>query len=210
MLIRCHMLGKIMTEPKEKKEVLSVGAKTILKSLAKQEFYGFENRVDGKYTDKGLIVEQQSIDLYNSVFFTNYQKNTERRNNKWLTGECDIFKGKDIGTTDIKSSWSLATFPALSEDAHDKEYEWQGRGYMMLWDTCQHEVAHCMVNTPDELIKYEDQGLHYVDHIPKERRITLIAYERDEKLEALIRVKCEAAQEYYQRVIEQINKEHDL
>lgn len=205
--IRPHALGKIMTDAKSKKpEDLSVGAMTYCRELAKQAVYGFTPSVSTKYTDKGQIVEPQSIALYNEVFFCNLKKNTERRENPWLSGECDIYTGQKI--IDIKSPWSLATFPATKADAHDTDYEWQGRGYMMLWDCDFFEVAYCLVSTPEELIGFEDSALHYVDEIAPELRITTICYERDEEKEQKIIAKVKAAQNYIDEVIQQIIIEH--
>ena len=87
---RASSIGEIMTDPKGKDEVLSVGAKTYLEKLAKQFVYGYDEVISGKYMDKGIQVEDQTIELINRVFFTNYKKNTERRINEWVTGECDI------------------------------------------------------------------------------------------------------------------------
>lgn len=205
--IRASSLGLIMTEPKAKDEILSVGAKTFLDGIAKEYSYGFHEVISGKYMDKGIIVEDQSIELYNSVFFTDYVKNTERKTNKWLTGECDIFvPGKKI--IDIKSSWSLPTFPSVARQGRDKLYEWQGRAYMMLWDVDLFDIAYCMVNTPDELIKYEQEELHYVDHINESMRVTIVPYERDKSLEEKIKIKVEAAQEYLGNLVAQISVEH--
>ena len=204
--IRASSLGLIMTEPKVKTDILSVGAKTYIKKLAREFVYNFEEDISSKYMDKGIIVEDTSIALYNSVFFTDYKKNTERKTNQWLTGECDIYTGKKI--IDIKSSWSLATFPCISEDGIDKGYEWQGRAYMMLWDCEEFENAYCMVNTPEELIKYEQEELHYVDNIEEALRITITPYKRDLELEEKIKVKCEAAQNYFNEVVERIALDH--
>jgi len=204
--IRASALGDLMTVPKEKTEILSKGAKTVLDKMAKEFVYGFNEVISGKYMEKGIIVEDQSIELYNSVFFTNYQKNTERKTNDWLTGECDIFTGSKI--IDIKSSWSLPTFPATSEDGLDKGYEWQLRAYMMLWDVDEAEIAYCMVNTPDELIKFEQEELHFVDHIPEHLRVTIVPYKRDKGLEEVIKSKVEAAREYLASKVKQINQQH--
>jgi hypothetical protein len=205
---RASSLAEIMTAPKEKGEILSKGAKTYLEAMAKEYVYGYNQVVTGKYMDKGQIVEEESIALYNSVFFTNYTKNTERRNNDWITGECDIFTGSKI--IDIKSSWSLATFPATAEAGRDKTYEWQLRAYMMLWDVDQAEIAYCMVNTPDELIKYEQPELHYVDHIDEALRVTVVPYERDRALEDKIKVKVDAARAYLEEVVATIQRQHSL
>lgn len=205
---RASSLADIMTEPKDKDEILSKGAKTALEKMAKEYVYGFNEVINGKYMEKGIIVEDQSIALYNSVFFTDYKKNTERRSNEWITGECDIFTGSKI--IDIKSSWSLATFPATSAAGIDKTYEWQLRAYLMLWNVDHAEIAYCMVNTPDELIKYEQEELHYVDHIDEALRVTIVPYQRDLKLEEKIRAKVDAARDYLQYLVVQIKEQHNI
>lgn len=204
--IRCSSLSKIMTEPKSKDEVLSVGAKTYVEDLAKQFVYNFEKEISAKEMEKGLIVEQQCIDLLNEVLFSSFVKNTERRTNDWLTGECDIFTGKKIH--DIKAPWSLATFPATVFAGRDKDYEWQLRGYMMLWDVDESEIDYCMVNTPDELIRYEPEAIHYVDHIDPMLRVTRVPYARDTSLEGKIKQKVDAARQYFDLIVQTIAEEH--
>jgi hypothetical protein len=203
---RASSLSRIMTESPKKDEALSVGAKTELEKMAKEFVYGYTDEVSSKYTDKGLQVEPESLDLYNSVFFTDYKKNTERKTNDWITGECDIFTGSKI--IDLKSSWSLLTFPATSASGRDKDYEWQGRAYMWLWDVEEFEIAYCMVNTPQELIGYERDEIHYVDHINPLLRITRVPYTRDKALEDRIKFKVEAANAYLESLIKQIAEEH--
>lgn len=192
-----------------KDKSLSAGAKTYIEGIAKEYLYGFHEVVTGKYMDKGLIVEDQSIELYNSVFFTNHKKNKERRSDDYLTGECDIIV-PGVKGIDIKSAWSLATFPATAAAGADKLYEWQCRGYMRLWNVPKWEVAYCMVNTPDELIKYEQEELHYVDHIDEALRVTVVQYERDMDLEAKIVCKVEQARRYLDRIVAEIKRQHNI
>lgn len=207
ILIHPSSLGKLMADAKSKKpEDLSAGAMTYCRELAKQAVYGYTPSISSKYLDKGRIVEQQSIELYNEVFFTDLVKNTERKTNQWLNGECDIFTGSKI--IDIKSSWSIASFPAIRADAEDSDYKWQGRAYMMLWDCDQFEIAYCLVNTPAELIGFEDESLHYVDHIAPELRVTTVSYERDKEKEELIKIKVESARKYIDQIIQQIAHDH--
>ncbi len=201
---RASSLAEIMTDGKS--GGLSVGAKTHIQQLAKEFVYGYDKRITSKYMDKGIQVEDQSIELLNSVLFTDYKKNTERKENDWITGECDIFTGQMI--YDIKSSWSLDTFPVLASQGEDKTYEWQLRAYMWLWNVDKAAIAYCLVNTPEELIGYENPAIHMVDHINPELRVTFVKYERDKSLEEKIQSKVEAARLYYQEVIEQISKEH--
>jgi hypothetical protein len=199
-------LAKIMPEPKNKGESLSVGAKTYLNGLAKEIVYGYRETVTTKYMEKGLAVEDESIALYNEVSFTCHSKNTERRKDDILTGECDI--RDDDCVIDIKSAWSLPTFPATAAMAHDPDYEWQLRAYMRLWNLPFAELAFCLVDTPDELIKWEDPKIHKVGHIPPEMRVTKVRYSRDSDIEARIVAKCQAAQKYVEEVCETIVREH--
>lgn len=189
-----------------KERSLSAGAKTYLESLAKEFVYSYEKTVSSKYLEKGLLVENDSIELYNTVHFASLQKNTERRDNEWITGECDLVHPRKI--IDIKSAWSLDTFPATSGQAHDPDYEWQGRAYMWLWDKPEFEVAWCLVDTPPELIGYEDESLHYVSHLNPALRVTTVKYSRDLALEERIKVKVRAANAYIERAIREIVEQH--
>lgn len=187
---------------------LSAGAKTFLKTLAKEFMFGYHKVVETKYMDKGLALEQAAIEFINNRRFKNYMKNTERRASEYLTGECDIYV-PGVKTIDTKVSWSLDTFPALSEDAHDPIYEWQGRAYMKLWDVPEHEVVHVMLDTPDELIpRWEQRELHKVGHIDPDLRITSVTYKRDMALEEKLDRKCKVAHDYLMRIVEQIKQEH--
>ncbi len=205
-LFRASSLADIMTDPKGKDEILSVGAKTVISKMAKEFIYGYEEVISSKYMEKGIRVEGKSIDLLNSVLLTSYEKNEERRNNEWITGEADIVADDRI--IDIKSNWSLSTFPATPEDGLDKKYEWQGRAYMMLWDKPKFEIAYCMISTPEDLIGWEQKSLHQVDEISRELRVTIVKYERDQALEEKIKVKVNAARAYLEQTIETITKAH--
>jgi hypothetical protein len=235
--IRCSALSAIMTDPKaidpallntpelaaiaakkvktdEDKAILaplydmtlSSGAKTVLNDMAKEYLYGYNNVVSSKYTQKGIIVEDQSIALYNELFFTSHRKNTVRTVNAWLTGEPDIDTGEEI--IDIKSSWSMATFPELPEDGHKPEYEWQVRGYMMLRNRERAKVAYCLVDTPEELIGYENPELHQMDRLPLEMRVTIVEYQRDPLLEQRIIRKVEASRSYVAGRIHRVEIAH--
>ena len=205
ILFRASALSAIMTDGKGKDE-LSVGAKTYVTKLAKEFVYGYDEKVSSKYMDKGIQVEDESIDLYNAVHLSSYAKNTERRNNDWITGEADIVANDRI--IDIKSSWCLTTFPVLADQGRDTGYEWQLRAYMWLWDRPRADIAYCLVSTPEDLIGWENKTLHQVDHINRELRVTVVPYERDVALEDKIKIKVEAARVYYDQVIQEISKQH--
>jgi hypothetical protein len=207
-LIRCSSLGKIMTEPKLKSEVLSEGAKTAIETIAGQAIFGIQFEVDSKQMAKGLICEQSAIDLLCEVRGLSLMKNAERKRNDWLTGEADLV-GIDRGH-DLKCSWSAATFPIVETSCYDKLYEWQMRGYMMLWDVGLWEVNYALVNTPEHLIGYEPQSMHFFDHIPMEHRITTWAIARDVAKEKLIIEKCKLAVDYLHRVLDEFDRTHRI
>lgn len=209
ILIRCSSLGKIMTEPKTKAEgVLSVGAKTYIRELAQQEIFGIDFEFSSKETEKGLEVENESIALLNRVRGLALTKNSERRSNGLITGECDLYDAERKRGHDLKSSWSAKTFPGWVKDCEDRIYEWQMRGYMMLWDADEWEVNYSLVDTPERLIGYEPLQMHVVSHIPEHMRLTTWALERDLEKEALIGVKVRAAQDYYREVIAEFDQIH--
>ena len=196
MKIRSSALGKIMTNPRSKKETLSAGCKTYIKELVKEDLFGYKTTIDSKYLTKGIDMEDTSIDLYNEVHGTLYLKNTERLSNEFITGECDINAEDKI--IDIKSSWSLETFPASPDDVNNKDYEWQLRAYMWLYDKPKAELAYCMVSTPDYLLKdWDNLGIHKVDKHDPFLRVTTISFERDTEKEELIAQRVKDCREFY-------------
>ena len=188
-------IGKLMTNGRGKNEV-GATAKSYIKQVAKENFYGYRSEINNKNIQKGLMQEQDSIDLLNTVRFEGYEKNTVRMVNEVMTGECDIITNDSI--IDIKTSWSLDTFPVMAEDGYDTLYEWQLRAYMMLYDRPKAELIYCMVTTSNELLnEWENLDIHRVDHIAPEKRITVLSFERneDKEIEMLDRLKW--ASEYY-------------
>lgn len=210
LLIRCSSLGRLMTEPKTKAEgILSVGAMTMIRELAAQALFGVDFEVSAKVLEKGLRCEEDSIALLNRVRGLSLVKNAERRTNAFVTGECDLFDAPRRGH-DLKTSWSIATFPICATDCLDKAYEYQMRGYMWLWDCPEWEVNYCLVNTPDDLIGYEPPALHFVDHIPAHMRVTSWTITREPEKEGLIAERVRAARGYYAQVIEEFDRTHLL
>lgn len=209
VLFRCSSLGRLMTEPKSAKDgPLSVGAKTYIRELAAQAIFGVDFEVSSKQMEKGIECEPAAIALLNSVRGLSLAKNTERRSNGWITGECDLYDAERRRGHDLKCSWSLATFPIALVDCEDKGYEWQMRGYMALWDAEEWEVDYAMVDTPDRLIGFDPLPMHIVGHIPEAHRLTSWIVKRDEAKEAAICTKVEAAREYYAQVIAEFDQTH--
>ena len=199
MLIRCSALRLAMTEARAKNAGLSETAKKVVEDEIRTLYFGVREKISSKAMQKGIDCEQQSIDLLNNVEFRlskPYVKNSERKSNQWITGECDIYDADTRTIRDIKTSWSIATYPLFADNAND--YEWQMRGYMMLWDCDTAIVDYCLVDTPEQLIGYEQRELHIVSHIDPEKRVKSFVFERDEQKEQRIKERCEQLQEYFE------------
>lgn len=211
-LFRASAVGKLMTNPTaaaiKAGEVLSQGAKTYIRSLVAQEIFGIDFEVTAKVMEKGLRVEGDGIALLNRVRGLNLVKNTERRSNGLVTGECDLFNKPRRRGHDLKCSWSAATFPIVEADCIDSDYEWQMRVYMALWDADEWEVNYALVDTPDDLIGYENQAMHLVGHIPEAHRLTTWVIKRDAEKERQIAEKVRAARDYFAQVIAEFDRTH--
>jgi hypothetical protein len=204
MKFRASSLGKLMTSSRTKGEALSQTAKSYIIQKAKEDFFEYRSELNSKYITKGLSQEQDSINLLNLVRLEDYKKNEERVENEWLSGCCDIIT--DTSIIDIKTSWSLDTFPATTYELKDlSDYEWQGRAYMWLYDMPSFELCYVMVTTAPEIMgEYENGALHYVDHIAPEKRITSITFARDKEIEIQMAERLILATEFYKEVINQL------
>jgi hypothetical protein len=203
MKFRASSLGKLMTSARSKSEVLSQTAKSHIEQLAKENFFNYRNQISSRYLDKGQQQEADSIELLNTVRMESYTKHVGRVSNDYLTGECDIITSDTI--IDIKTSWSIDTWPALPQDGINSDYEWQMRAYMMLYDRPQAEVIYCLVTTDASLLSlFDNHDLHQVDHIPADKRITVLQYDRDILVEAEIMERLAICSEYYENYYKQL------
>lgn len=212
ILFRASMIGKLMTEPRSKSEgPLSQGAKTAIRDIAAQHILGVEFEASSREMEKGIECEPDSIGLLNRVRGLALTKNTERRDDGYLTGECDLYDPAGREGYDLKTAWSAATFPILADDIGGSQralYEWQCRAYMALWDAPRWSVAYALVNTPERLIGYEPPSLHFFDHIPEHMRLTVWTIERDAAKEAAMREKVVHARAYYAEVVSEFDRTH--
>ncbi|MDO4251213.1 MAG: hypothetical protein Q4C68_06855 [Moraxella sp.] len=205
MLIRCSSLDDIMTDGRAKTG-LSATAKGVIEKIAIESYFDTPITFGNKYTKKGIECEQDSIELFNTVFFKALAKNTERKSNEFITGECDLIDDDTI--IDIKSSWDVKTF--AMQMINPTSYEWQLRGYMWLYDKQKAYTAHCLVNTPEYLCKFED-GVHEFDHIPQAKRIIIgNVVSRDVAKENELIERIGLCREYYDEVLAKLSYKENL
>ena len=197
-------LGKLMTQPKAKSEILSETAKSYIKMKAKEDYFGFSSSITTKPMMKGKDWEEESIALVNQVRGSFYVKNNERFENEYLTGEPDIILDHSI--IDIKTSWSMETWPATPAEGINKEYEWQLMAYCWLLNKSQAELIYCMIDTDDTLLsEWDNIFIHKVSHIDPTKRITVLKYDMNMDLIDEMKEKLTAANEYYSQYINQLN-----
>lgn len=161
--IHCSSLGSLFTEPKLKvdKEAgnLSETAKTHLIKVYIKHYWGRERRIETKQMKKGTVNEIDGIALLSSVDGVTYTKNTETRENEYIIGTCDIVVEDTVD--DNKNSWDAESFLCQLTKPLDKDYEYQNRGYMWLWDKPKSRTRYTLVDADDMIIEDEKRRLLY-------------------------------------------------
>ena len=220
MKIRCSQLGKIMTAPRSKSEVLSQTAKTYVEELAKEHLFGIKKVFKSRYTDKGNEVEEKAIELTEDVLgFEFLTKNEDYYQNDWIKGTPDIITTSLV--IDVKSSWSGDTFPFFETELPNKDYYYQVMGYMWLTGKKNALISYCLINTPEEIVndeirrtawgKYEIEpseetirdvmSIHNFDHIPKDRRVKAFHVEYNEGVVNEMKTRIEHCRTYFNELI---------
>ena len=216
MKIRASQIGKIMTSPKTKGELLSKTAKTYIHELILREKYGINKEFSSRYTDKGNQVEDIAIAMANEVLDVGFiYKNDENFQNDWITGTPDVITDEIL--LDVKCSWDATTFPFFETEIPTKDYFYQLQGYMWLTGKTESLLIYCLVDTPLEIVEDEIRRAHWKFHkldedlelrqeieckhifanIPMNKRIKIFEVKRDEKVIEQIKEKIEVARVYY-------------
>jgi hypothetical protein len=224
MKIRASQIGKLMTSPKTKGEVLSKTTKTYIQELAIEHKYGIRKEFWSRYTDKGNECEDEAIELVNDVLNLGFiYKNEENLNNEWITGTPDVNTNEIL--LDVKCSYDGITFfqKTFEDDieALNKYYYYQLQGYMWLTGKDESLLCYCLINTPFQIVEDEvrrehwkqnliDESLdvrdfvqskHNFDHIPREKRVKVFKIAKDESVIEQIKERIELAREYYNQLM---------
>ena len=211
LIVRASEVKNLMVLPRLKKELLSETTKTWLKTKAKEQFYGYKSFKGNKYTQKGIMCENEATELLSEYLYLNPTKltqNKERVTHKGFSGECDVIDDDLI--IDTKCPWSIDTFPAFTEDA-DKEmkkagYDWQQKVYLRLFQKERAQIAYVLVNTPDELLTdWDDRELHNFNNLTVGQSITLSSeiVLTDKDIE-LMDSQYALANKYYKQLMEEL------
>ena len=221
LLFRCSAVGALLTEPKLKADKdagkLSATAKTLVESMWLEKTYGYREFINNEYMDKGLSMEQDSMELVQSVLGGQFRvKNREKFSNDFVIGTPDIILSDCI--EDIKTSWSLRTF---FEAEPTTLYKIQAQCYMDLKGIDNYRLIYALVPNTKEMIINECERLVYkfgrnydnedyiaqcqqiqfnndlILNIPKEQRVKIFEFKRDKELLEQLYTKVEKARKYY-------------
>lgn len=210
----CSSLPVLMTKSRSKKEILSETTKAKLREIWIEEVYGRKNYGSAnKYTQKGLEVEQDSLEIVTKVLNKGFlAKNKETLENEYLIGTPDVVSPILI---DIKSSYDIWTFSAIEEKKAIKDYYWQLLGYMWMLGITESKLIYALVNTPPMILEDEIYRLTFkigeeeadkarinyqYDDINVADRVKIFDLGFDESRINEVMIMCHTAREYLAKI----------
>lgn len=204
---------------------LQAGAKTYCQEWVKERLYGRFKQFTSKYTEKGNECENAGIKMvadhmgYGLVF-----KNEITYSDDHIIGTPDLDLAEII--EDIKCSWDCFTFPLFDMTLPDKDYFYQGQGYMALRNKSRFAVNYCLIDTPTHLIDREafylskqaghdevDMDLYdevfarmtYGADIPERLRLKRFEFDRDDTVISAIRGQVELCRVYIEGIWQSVH-----
>lgn len=166
-----------------------------------KEYYAQDREeIRSKYIDKGNMVEIELIEFAaEKLGFGMAEKNMVTMHDEYFQGTCDINLHDTI--IDVKASWNRKTLLDSITNEIDKDYEWQGRGYMRLYNKPNFILFYGLMNTPEEA----NYGVEVsYDDIPSDERWGAFHIKRDEAIEQQIInrvIECRAWLEEYHKLV---------
>ena len=174
--IRPSQCGKIMTNARKKGE-LSKTTITYVDEWIKEQIYGRRKETSSKYLDKGNEVEVESIEYFsNHLKIKGAVKNDLTFENDFMVGTPDVITNDMV--IDVKNAWDCFTFPLLDKEIPNKDYYYQLQCYMALTGKSKSKLIYTLMNTPEDLCKY-DMMNHNYDDIDARYRIKVFDIDRN-------------------------------
>lgn len=180
------------------------------------EFYGRLKEFTSKYTDKGIDCEDDAIKFVAEQYgWGNVSKNQERFiEDEHIDGTPDVIRANSV--EDIKCPWWCFTFPIFDKDLPNKDYEWQGHGYMAILKKKQFGLHYCLMDAPEKFIDMQARkeanrlGMNEVEyelfeevkakmtysHLPAKLRLKSYYFEQNIVAELAVREKVELIRKY--------------
>lgn len=152
--IRCSQIGKIMTQPRNKSDLISKTTQSYLEIWIKEQIYERSKEFSSKFTEKGKEVENESIEFaYKMLNLGMMFKNSKHYSDDFIEGTPDIVLANEV--IEMKNSWDCFSFPLLDTECPNDDYDWQIQGYLALTGKQKGRLIYTLMDTPDVIIQDE-------------------------------------------------------
>jgi hypothetical protein len=208
------------------KEEWGATALNVIKDAVLFNEYGIDKFVTSKHIEKGIINEEQSLEMMKRVtgWDVDLSQPKKRYVNSWVIGEPDLVSNQYL--VDVKNSWDGTTFPWFETDVPNKDYFYQLQTYMWLTGFKESYLIYTLTSAPEHLLFKEAEKLSYnlhslpkyheksfdemleigtklatqqlmFDHIDEHKRVKIFRIERNEAIIDSMRDRVEKAREIY-------------
>ena len=206
--------GKIMG-----KQGIGKTGESLLNQKMVEQIFDRKKEFSNRYTQKGDLVENGSIDFVAKVLgLGTLTKNEKHYNNEFMMGTPDVIT-KDF-IIDVKNSWDCFSFPFFNKEVPNKDYYWQAQIYMDLVGIDKYKLIYVLSDTPNFLIEREsfywcrDNGVEDLEgqvlkqfvermtygEIPDEKRLKVFEIERNDEDIILIKERVKKCREYISKL----------
>jgi len=153
--IRASASGKIMGI-----KALGKTGESYCENWLKEQLYKRKIEFSNKYTEKGLIMEDNSIDyVADQLGYGFLAKNEKYFENDFFTGTPDIILKDHV--IDVKNSWDFSTFPLFDNEVPNSDYYFQAQVYMELVGVDSYKLIYVLSDTPLNIIEREARSYCY-------------------------------------------------
>jgi hypothetical protein len=173
LLFRCHNIVDLLGV----KGLGEIGKKTAIKTYIQAASNRTQPEKKFDKVNKGILLEDTSIQILNDFTGNDYKKNESRKKNQYFDGACDILASDQDTVIDIKNSWDVFTYEEMKISEKDnKTYEAQGRGYMDLYEVSNFTLVYTLLSSPIiEVNKAIEKEKYYNGGVLEDYKILKIA-----------------------------------
>ena len=109
-----------------------------------------QEQIHSKFIDKGNQVEIELIEfMADQLGYGLAEKNLESIEDDYFIGTCDVILQDKI--VDVKASWNRKTLQQNVLEPIDRNYSYQGQGYMHLYKKDKFVLFYGLMNTPEDV-----------------------------------------------------------
>jgi hypothetical protein len=155
---------------KDKPDSLPTGAKSYLDEVFDEIYWRRKRLLNSKYLDKGLMNEQDVLELHSKIDGVKYWKNDKFFQNEYVQGTPDNIFEEIV--RDAKANYDLESF----RKAHlSTGYLWQLKAYLWLSNLKNAQLMYGLVNNPKHQIDNAITSIFYALGCPADDDETFIS-----------------------------------